>query len=252
MSEQNESEDAAPNDGHADEHHGIPGSLRTVRDRIEAALNASGRSADACRLIAVSKGHPVDAARKALEAGQELLGESYVQEWQAKAGLRTEAGAIPQWHFIGGLQSNKIRYLVDNVHLIHGVDRASLIKEIRKRATSPQRMLIQVNCAGEASKSGCTPEALDGLVERAVASENVVLAGLMTIPPNGTAEESRRYFAQLRELFETVREQLTPADAAQFTELSMGMSGDFEVAIAEGATLVRVGTAIFGERDYSR
>lgn len=224
--------------------------IERIRSRIDQAAKRAGREGSAVQLIAVSKGHSADSIRKALQSAHTVLGESYVQEWQDKHEALQDV--MPNWHFIGALQSNKIRYVVGNVDLIHGIDRKKLIKEVSKRAESPQKILIQVNIADEDTKSGCQPDAAAELVRCAYESENVVPCGLMTIPPNVEDEAvARRQFRSLRDLRARVIATLGETyDMNDFVHLSMGMSGDFEMAVEEGATMVRVGTAIFGERDY--
>lgn len=229
----------------------IEQNIQRVRNQIDAAAERGGRDGSDIELIAVSKGHSAAAIRAALDSGHALFGESYVQEWQDKYDVLE--GVACDWHFIGALQSNKIRSVTDKVAVIHGIDRRKLINEVSKRSDLPQKILIQVNIADEDSKSGCAPGDAIELVRHAIDAENVVPVGLMTIPPNVDDEEvARRQFRTLRELRDQLIEQLgSICDMSDFVHLSMGMSGDFEIAVEEGATMVRVGTAIFGERDYS-
>jgi hypothetical protein len=201
------------------------------------------------RLVAVSKTHPATLVEEAAAAGQRLFGESYVQEFVAKA----EAVQAPvEWHFIGALQSNKIKYLRGRVDLIHSVDRLSLAEEIDRQWGKLKRtadVLLQVNLGGEESKSGTDETGLQELVRQVAVLEHVRIRGLMCLPPYfDDAEAVRPYFRRLRELAGTTRALGLPG--VEMAELSMGMSHDFMVAIEEGATLVRVGTAIFGEREY--
>jgi hypothetical protein len=189
-------------------------------------------------LVAVSKGQPAAAVRAAHEAGQRHFGENYVQEWRAKAEALADLADL-SWHFVGSLQANKVKYLVGRVALVHTVDREDLAAEISRRsvrAAAVTRVLLEVNVAGEASKAGCRPEEAARLAEAVRRLPGVALEGLMCIPP--AEGDPRPHFAALRGL----------RDRLGLAELSMGMSGDYPVAIEEGATLVRVGTAIFGER----
>lgn len=219
------------------------------RERIAAAAGRAGRTAFDVRLVAVSKFHDIAAIEAAVDAGQVDFGESYVQEWQPKAAA---LGPRARWHFIGHLQSNKARPLAGAVALIHGVDRASVLRALAGVRTEPQDLLIQVNISGEASKSGCTPAEAAELVALATTLPGLRPVGLMTMAPaNGDLADARATFRGLRVLRDTLRATLAdrdPALAARFLELSMGMSDDLEVAVEEGATLVRVGTAIFGAR----
>jgi pyridoxal phosphate enzyme (YggS family) len=196
-------------------------------------------------LIAVSKTHPVEVIQEAVDAGQLIFGENRVQEAQPKI---TALAAKLQWHLIGHLQSNKVRLALPLFELIHGVDSLELLAHIDRVAGDLglfPRVLLQVNVAGEASKFGFAPGKLLGLVEEIVKFERVQIEGLMTIPPLAPSpEHSRRYFVALREL----RDKLASECRFPLPQLSMGMSNDFRVAIEEGATMVRVGTAIFGER----
>jgi len=189
-------------------------------------------------LVAVSKAHPAVAVREAYAAGQRHFGENYVQEWRAKAEALADLPEIV-WHFVGGLQTNKVKYLVGKVGLVHAVDREELAREIARRSAQrgiATRVLVEVNVAGEASKSGCAPAEVPGLVAVVRALPGLELRGLMCIPP--AEGDPRPHFAAVRRM----------RDALGLTELSMGMSGDYPVAIEEGATIVRVGTAIFGDR----
>lgn len=215
--------------------------LAAVHQEIEAAASRAKRDPAEVTLIAVSKRKPAADVVSAYEAGARHFGENYVQELVDKA---PQVGPRPElvWHYIGHLQRNKANALlaVEGLGLVHGVDGSKLLRALDKRTTSPLGVLLQVNLAGEASKSGCTPEALGELVAEARACEHLELRGLMTMPPPvDDPEDVRPFFRQLRELRE--RHDAGP-------ELSMGMSSDFGVAIEEGATIVRVGTAIFGAR----
>ncbi len=215
----------------------IAGRLDDVRRRIETAARRSGRRPEDVSLVAVSKGHGAAAVRAVLEAGQRRLGENYAQELLAKQQELVDARA--DWHFIGRLQRNKVRHVVGRVALVHGIDDMVLVGEIDHRASARQDVLLQVSLAGEAQKGGASPGALDALVTACAHSKHVRCVGLMTMPPRGDdPEKSRPHYRELRAL----------AERLGLGELSMGMSADFEVAVEEGATLVRVGTAIFGPR----
>jgi len=210
----------------------VAGRVAAVRERIAAAARASGRAPGAVRLVAATKTQTVDAVRAVLAAGVTDVGENRAQELAAKA--PELADAAPTWHFIGRLQRNKINQLVPWVQWWESVDRAELVDALASRAPGA-RLLVEVNVAGEAQKGGCSPADAAALVERARAG-GLVPVGLMTVAP--AAGDPRPVFAGLREL----------AQRLELPELSMGMSGDYEAAIAEGATIVRVGTALFGPR----
>ena len=189
-------------------------------------------------LVAVSKTQPADAIRDAYTAGQRDFGENYVQEWREKAEALAGLPGL-RWHFIGSLQTNKVKYLAGRVALVHTVDREELGREIAKRwekGGARARVLVEVNLGGEASKGGCSAADVPGLVGLLRGLPSLDVAGLTCIPP--PEEDPRAHFRELRAL----------RDRLGLVELSMGMSGDYPVAIDEGATIVRVGTAIFGER----
>lgn len=225
----------------------ISQNIAAIRERISAACQRSGRNPDDVRLIAVSKVKPATDIDDAYAAGQKLFGESYVQEFRDKS---PEVQSPVEWHYIGGLQSNKVKYLRGKVAMIHSVDRLSLAEEISsqwQKIDSVCNILLQVNIGDEGQKSGCNPEDLEQLVRAVAELPNLRICGLMCLPPFfDDAEMVRPHFRRLRELAEQM-EQLQLPDV-EMRELSMGMSGDFEVAVEEGATLVRIGTAIFGER----
>ena len=221
----------------------IAQNLEEVRRRINAAALRAGREAQV-RLVAVSKTVPVELIREAVAAGQRLFGENYLQEARGKIEVLGEAA---DWHFIGHLQSNKAKAAVELFELIHGVDRLKLAKALDAAAASlgkVQKILMQVNLAGEASKSGVSPEGAPELLRQIALLPHLQVLGLMTMPPFLAPEAVRPYFRALREL----RDHLQDLSGRPLPELSMGMSGDYEVAIEAGATLVRVGTAIFGSR----
>jgi pyridoxal phosphate enzyme (YggS family) len=223
----------------------IPDNLAKVRQTISQAERAAGRPDGSVQLIAVTKTHPVDAIQKAIDAGQFIFGENRVQEARAKI---PQLSSRLQWHLIGHLQSNKVRPALPLFQLIHGVDSVELLADIDRIAAELglfPRILLQVNLAGEASKFGFSPAKLLEQVETIDGIKRANIEGLMTIPPLAPSpEHSRPYFVALREL----RDRLARESGFALPELSMGMSDDYQVAIAEGATMVRVGTAIFGER----
>jgi PLP dependent protein len=223
----------------------VADSLRAVRTEIAESEQTSGRAPGSVELVAVCKTHPPELIRQAVEAGQLLFGESRIQEAKAKI---PELPAKLRWHLIGHLQSNKIRQALPLFEMIHGVDSAELLEDIQRIAADLglfPRVLLQVNLAGESSKFGFAPDRLFLEIERISRAERIQIEGLMTIPPVASEPEySRRYFVQLREL----RDRLEKEFRFPLPHLSMGMSGDYRIAVEEGATLVRVGTAIFGER----
>ncbi len=221
--------------------------LAEVREEIRAAALAAGRDPEKVRLVAVSKTRPASDVIDAFRAGQVIFGENYVQELRAKA---PEVDEPVEWHFIGHLQSNKVRQIAGLVSMIHSVDRLSLAEEVSRqwgRLSLSCDVLVQVNISGEITKSGTTAEDALQLVRDIAKLPNLRIRGLMTMPPFfDDPEASRPYFAGLRHLAELIGSKDIPG--VEMKELSMGMSGDFAAAIGEGATLVRVGTAIFGER----
>ena len=224
----------------------IADALSDIRDRIAATARAAGRDPASVRLVAVSKTRPGDDVVAAMAAGQRVFGENYVQELVAKAAEIPEA----EWHVIGHLQSNKVKYIAGISALIHSVDRLGLAQEIDRqwgRLEKVSDVLVQVNISGEATKSGTAEDQALQLVREIALLPHVRIRGLMTIPPFfDDPEAARPYFKALRQLAERITKEQFPG--VEMAELSMGMSGDFEVAIQEGATLVRVGTAIFGAR----
>lgn len=208
--------------------------LSVVRERIAAAAVATGRRPDAVTLVAVGKEKPVADLETVLAAGQLDLGENKAQELVAKAAALAPHGTAPRWHFIGRLQRNKVRALAPYVTRWHSIDRVELCALLARHAPGAN-VLVQVDVAGEPQKGGCAPADTPALVER-LRTDGLVVDGLMTVPPAGS--DPRPHFAALARL----------AERLELPELSMGMTEDFEVAIGEGATLVRVGSAIFGER----
>ncbi len=225
----------------------IQNNLELIRRQIAESARRAGRAPESVRLVAVSKNHPAAAVLAAYAAGQRVFGENRPQE------LRDKRPLLPadcEWHMIGHLQSNKVRQVVQNAAWIHSVNSIDLLQRLNRIASECggcPRILLEINMSGEVSKSGALPEAARGLLEEALRSSHLDCRGLMTMAPYEASEaELRRCFGGLREL----RNRLAAEFGVPLPELSMGMSGDFGVAIEEGATLVRVGTAIFGERDY--
>ena len=223
----------------------IAENLERVREQIAQAAAKAGRVADEIELAAITKTHPAEKVREAIEAGQTLFGESRVQEARVKI---PELPSNLRWHFVGHLQKNKIRHALPLFELIHSVDSLALAEDINRIAEEEgmhPRVLLEVNVAGAGSKFGFGPDKLRAEMESLLALPRLSILGLMTIPPLAEeAEPSRKYFVQLREL----RNRLQTEFHVDLAQLSMGMTQDFPVAVEEGATLVRVGTAIFGER----
>jgi len=223
--------------------------VKRTRKDIEKAALKSGRRASDVRLMAVTKTVDDDRVMEAIEAGVDIIGENYVQEARRKI---EKMGKTLEWHMIGHLQSNKAKYAVRLFDMIHSVDRLNLAKELDKRSGIVGRIiriLIEVNVSGEETKDGVGSEDAISLVREVSALENLSIQGLMTMPPwFDDPEDARPYFFSLRELRDSIIEENIPN--IEMSELSMGMSGDYEVAVEEGATIVRVGRAIFGERKY--
>ena len=219
--------------------------LEAVRGTIADAAARSGRDMAEIELVAVSKAHPPEAVHEALDAGQLLFGESRVQEARAKIPMLPGRA---RWHFIGHLQKNKVRHALPLFELFHGIDSLELARDVNRIAEEAgafPKVLLEVNVAGESTKFGFTSERTSVEMEDLLALDRIQIEGLMTIAPFASeAEPSRPYFAALREL----RDRLQTKFRVPLPRLSMGMSGDYAVAIEEGATLVRVGTAIFGKR----
>jgi len=227
----------------------IAENLERVREQIAQAAAKAGRVVDDVELVAISKTHDAAKVRKAIEAEQSLFGESRVQEARVKI---PELPSNLRWHFVGHLQKNKIRHALPLFELIHSVDSLALAQDINRIAEEDglhPRVLLEVNVAGEGSKFGFTPEKLREDLENLLALPRLSILGLMTIPPIAEeAEASRKYFVELREL----RDRLQTEFHVDLAQLSMGMTQDFAIAVEEGATLVRVGTAIFGERSRKK
>lgn len=225
--------------------------LAHVRQKLAAACARVERDPDDVTLVAVSKSHGADAILALYEEGVRDFGESYAQEWDEKVELLPDD---IRWHFIGHLQSNKAKYVVDRVHLVHSVDRKSLMKKLNRRSSEPLDSLLQINVANDMKKGGVAPGAALDLLKLARNYPDLRIRGIMTIPPYGEDEDTTRgRFRTMREVFAELKSFLAdeaPGDADVFEHLSMGMSADYELAIEEGATIVRVGTALFGERQY--
>jgi pyridoxal phosphate enzyme (YggS family) len=223
----------------------IAENLERVCDQIAKAAAKAGRATDDIELVAITKTHPAEKVREAIKSGQKLFGESRVQEARVKI---PELPSNLRWHFVGHLQKNKIRHALPLFELFHSVDSIVLAQEMNRIADEEgmhPRVLLEVNVAGEGSKFGFAPEKLRAEMESLLALPRLSILGLMTIPPLAEeAEASRKYFVELREL----RDRLQTGFHVDLGQLSMGMTNDFPIAVEEGATLVRVGTAIFGER----
>jgi len=228
----------------------IPQRLARIRERIADAAGRAGRSPGDVRLIAVSKTHPIDAVRAAADAGQLDFGENKVQEALQKIAQSTDNRL--RWHLIGHLQSNKAKKAAAAVHAIHSIDGVDLLRKVDQAAVAAARtveVLVQVDLALEDTKFGAPEDDVPGIFEEAAGCTAARIVGLMLLPPLAeNPEDARPWFRRLREVRDGLVDRGAAAD--RLRELSMGMSHDFEVAIAEGATMVRVGTAIFGERSY--
>ncbi|MDR5736666.1 MULTISPECIES: YggS family pyridoxal phosphate-dependent enzyme [unclassified Caballeronia] len=224
--------------------------LEEVRQRIALAARSASRDPASVRLLAVSKTFPADDVRAAFDAGQRAFGENYVQEGVAKiAALAALRGDI-EWHFIGPLQSNKTKLVAEQFDWVHSIDRLKIAERLsaqRPEGAAALNVCVQVNVSGEASKSGVEPADAAALAHAIAALPGLRLRGLMAIPePADTLDAQRAPHARLRELMDALR-----ADGLDLDTLSMGMSADLEAAVLEGATMVRIGTAIFGARDYT-
>jgi PLP dependent protein len=218
--------------------------LSDLRARIAEAARRSGREPESVRLLAVSKTQSLEAMREAYAAGQRSFGENYVQELASKAEALADLSEL-SFHFIGHLQRNKAREAARHAHVIESVDRPELATELDRRASRSIDVFVEVNVGGETQKAGCAIDNVGALLEHLRGCERLRTRGLMAIPPaHDDPEASRPHFRAMRELFERLRDR----GHGELVELSMGMSADFEIAIEEGATIVRVGTALFGER----
>ena len=227
----------------------IKDNLLRVLERMDQAARKASRNPGEITLVAVSKTVETARIREAIEAGATILGENYVQEAREKI---DEIGHGVQWHMVGHLQRNKAKYAVTLFDYMHSIDGISLADEIDRRAAQKGkkvRGLVEVNLSGETSKFGIGPDAVVDLIRHIAPLEHISIEGLMTMPPYfNEPEKARPYFIRLRELRDRIEGE--GIEGVRMDELSMGMSGDFEVAIEEGATMIRVGTTIFGERRY--
>lgn len=229
----------------------IPQNLQAITATIVAAAQESGRAPDTVQLLAVSKTFGPEAVLEAVQAGQRAFGENYLQEALDKIAALSAQPEPLEWHFIGPIQSNKTRPIAEHFDWVHTVERekvAQRLSEQRPAGMAPLQICLQVNISGEASKSGVAPEEVATLAHKVAALPNLTLRGLMAIPePAVEFERQRAAFARLRTLYEQLR-----ADGLALDTLSMGMSADMRAAIFEGATIVRVGSAIFGSRTYNK
>jgi pyridoxal phosphate enzyme (YggS family) len=217
----------------------IAANLRGVHERVDAACRRAGRSPDEVTIVGISKGFAVEAVVEAWQAGLRDIGENRVQEAASKVAAATAQGARPRWHLVGHLQTNKVKTALDLFDIIHSVDSPRLAEAISRAATKPVAVLLEVNVAGEASKYGLRPEEVEPTLSRVRALPNIDVQGLMTVAPLvDDPERVRPVFRRLRELAQTLG----------LPQLSMGMTDDFAVAVEEGATMIRIGRAIFGPR----
>lgn len=226
----------------------IESRLNDVKVRIRAAAKECGRVPEDIKLIAVTKTYPIEAMNEAIRLGVTDIGENKPQEIRDKF----DNVSPVNWHLIGHLQTNKVKYIIDRCTLVHSVDSIKLMAEIDRQAQDHNRdidILIQVNISGEESKSGIAPDELPLLLEYAKNLTNTHVKGLMTIAPKCDIDEVSRHFSNMKELFDQTAKQ--SYKNVTMTELSMGMSGDFETAIKHGATMVRIGSLIFGPRNYN-
>ncbi len=223
-----------------------------VLKKVYNAARKNQRDPNSIKIVAVSKSHPSEIIALALKAGLTVFGENYAQELRDKHQYLTETGIqTPEWHFIGHLQSNKVKYIAPFVSMIQSVDSLNLAEEISRQAEKNNRkidILLQVNTSGEYSKFGCDPEATLALYDGVCKIKNLNLLGLMTI---GTFSDDEKLIRSEFRLLRELRDNINKLKGINLTHLSMGMSHDYEIAIEEGATIVRIGTAIFGERIYT-
>ncbi|MCX7694697.1 MAG: YggS family pyridoxal phosphate-dependent enzyme [Caloramator sp.] len=228
---------------------GIADNISHINERIKSVCDRCGRDIDEIILVGVSKTHPVEKIVEAKMAGLYVFGESKVQEFLKKY---EEVKGV-RWHFIGHLQKNKVKYIIDKIELIHSVDDYELAVEINKRAEKINKtmdVLIQVNIGKEETKYGVYEDELFDFCKRLSELKNIRIKGIMCIPPNEDLDSTRFYFKRMKFLFEEVKK--LNYDNFDIEYLSMGMTGDYEVAIEEGANIIRIGTGIFGERDYKK
>lgn len=227
----------------------IKENIENINAKIEVACQRSGRKREEVLFLVVSKTIDVPRIKEAVACGMTSLGENKVQEIMDKY---EPMGEGIKWHLIGHLQTNKVKYIIDKVELIHSVESIKLAEEISKRAVAKgvtANILLEVNVAGEESKFGIKPEECEQMVREISVMPNIVIKGLMTVAPAvENEEENRKYFRQMKQLLVDINSK--KIDNVNMTELSMGMTGDYEVAIEEGATIVRIGTGVFGARYY--
>jgi len=230
----------------------IPDNWKRISNQVAESAIACGRDPDSVTIVAVSKMHPLDAVKVAWEAGAKVFGENYAQEFRDKIRDSEESNFAPEWHFIGALQSNKVKYIIPHAAMIHSCSSQSVAEEINRlseKAGVRTDILIQVNTSGELSKSGIQPDEIQEYLERIVGLESLHLRGLMTIPTaTDDTKQLIKEFTLLRSIHELVKSYVP--EPQDWNVLSMGMSDDFSIAIQEGATHVRIGTAIFGARSY--
>ena len=225
--------------------------LKEVKDNIQNAAAAAGRSPDQIKLLAVSKNQSIDAVKILDELGVNFFGENRVQELEEKNEKLISENINLGWHFIGHLQRNKVKYLMrmENCKMIESIDSLRLAKEVNKRARKNERVmpvLVQINIAGDENKFGIVPDKAEEFLKKIIKLKNIKIEGLMTVLPYlDDSKKLRSYFKQMKTIFDQLSE-----DVVQLNELSMGMTNDYQIAIEEGATIVRVGRAIFGEREY--
>lgn len=230
----------------------IPENWKRISHQVAESAIACGRDPDSVTIVAVSKIHPLDAVKAACEAGAKVFGENYAQEFRDKIRESEESNFAPEWHFIGALQSNKVKYIIPHAAMIHSCSSQSVAEEINRLSENAgvrTDILIQVNTSGEQSKSGIHPDQIHEYLERIVGLKSLHLRGLMTIPTaTDDTKQLIKEFTLLRSIHELVKSYVP--EPQDWNVLSMGMSDDFSIAIQEGATHVRIGTAIFGARSY--
>lgn len=235
----------------SDKLSAVADNIKRINENIAEAMTKAGRT-DTVRLMGVTKTVDPEIVSFSVSQGVTLLGENRVQEFLEK---RDRYEGDPEIHFIGGLQTNKVKYIIDKVSMIHSADSAHLIEEIDRRAGKAglkMDVLIEVNIGGEESKSGIVPEALDELAYRTAELPNVRLRGLMAIPPVDVDGSSERYFAAMHRLFADLKDKTSGDGRFLIDTLSMGMSGDYATAIMHGSTIVRIGSVLYGYRDYTK
>ena len=229
----------------------IKENLDDIKARIKKAAEVSGRTEDDILLLGVTKTVDVERIQNLMDCGVKTLGENRVQELLSKYDI---IGADAEWHLIGSLQTNKVKYIIDKVKLIHSVESIKLAEEIDRQAKKHNKImeiLIEINIANEESKHGIAPEKVDEFICEISKFDNIVIKGFMTVAPFvENPQDNRKYFAQMRKIF--IDNKAKNVDNINIEFLSMGMTNDYEVAIEEGANIVRIGTGIFGKRDYSK